>query len=176
MILAAVAIVVAAAVVAKLIRSLRGPRPDAGRNTVVKLASRPTRLVARYRYQAGQVWTYRNRPGEKASRLTILKVDPSGNGNIVHVHVSRVVIENSAAPHGKSTFITHMPFTEEAIDQSVLQLVDQTEQLPPFEEGYATWKEQADKNNAGVFAIGVAKAIDGIATAFKGDRRAAERL
>jgi hypothetical protein len=86
-----------------------------------------------------------------------------------------VTVINPAAPQGKSTFISHMPFTEEAIDQSVLQLVDQREQLPRFEEGYATWKEQADKGKAGVFTIRVAEAIEGIASAFKRNRRAANR-
>ncbi|MDB5290125.1 MAG: hypothetical protein JWL69_1366 [Phycisphaerales bacterium] len=148
---------------------------SAAQNTVVKVPSRGTPPAMKLKYQAGQVWTYRTRPGEKASRLTIVKVEPHGDGTAVHVHISRVSIINPAAPKGKSTFISHMPFAEEAIDRSVLQLVDQSEKLPAFEEGYATWKEQADKGKAGVFTIRVAEAIEGIASAFKGNRRAANR-
>ncbi|MDB5172486.1 MAG: hypothetical protein JWN51_1259 [Phycisphaerales bacterium] len=129
----------------------------------------------RLKYQAGQVWTYRTRPGEKGSRLTIVKIEPYGGGTAVHVYISGVAIVNPAAPKGKSTFISHMPFTEEAIDKSVLQLVDQSEQLPRFEEGYATWKEQADQGKAGVFNVSVAEAIEGVAGAFKGNRRTANR-
>jgi hypothetical protein len=170
------AVSVGVAVIAMLVQLLRKPRsrsaaPGAG----IAVVTRPTSPATRPKFQPGQVWTYRTRPGEKASRLTILRVEPYGSGTAVHVYVSGVSIINPAAPKGKSTFISHMPFTEEAIDKSVLQLVDQSEQLPRFEEGYATWKEQADQGKAGVFTVGVAEAIEGIAGAFKGNRRTASR-
>lgn len=78
-----------------------------------------------------------------------------------------VSIQNSAAPDGRSTFISHMPFAEEAIDHSVTQLIEQKQELPDFEEGYATWKEHAEQGSAGVFTIPVAQAIEGIEKAFQ---------
>lgn len=118
-------------------------------------------------YKPGQVYTYRTRPSEKKSLLTILKVELYGAGTVVHVHISGVSIQNSEAPDGVSTFISHMPFAQQAVDQSVTQLVDQKPQLPDYEEAYAKWKEQAERRKAGVFTLPVAQAIDGIEKAFQ---------
>ncbi len=122
---------------------------------------------SRPNYKPGQVYTYRTRPSEKKSLLTILKVEPYGAGTVVHVYISDVAIQNSDAPDGVSTFISHMPFAQQAVDQSVTQLVDQKPQLPDYEEAYASWKEQAERRKAGVFMIPVAQAIDGIEKAFQ---------
>ncbi len=86
---------------------------------------------------------------------------------IVHIYISALAIRNPAVPDGVSTFISHMPFAEQALDHSVTQMVEQKTQLPSYEEGYADWKRQADQGKAGVFTIPVAQAIDGIEKAFQ---------
>ena len=118
------------------------------------------------KYKVGQVWTYKNRPGEGNSRLTIVRVEPFGQAIVVHVHISGLAVPNPQAPHGQTSVIAHMPFAEAAIDASVAQLVEHVEQLPDFQDGYKMWKTEADAGKAGIFTITVAQAIDGITSAF----------
>lgn len=124
------------------------------------------RARMRPKFRVGQVWTYKTRPHEAASRLTIVRTEWFGRGNAVHVHVSDLSIQNPGSPTGISTFITHMPFAEQALQESVIQRVGQARPLPDFEGAYVAWKKKADAKRAGVFTIGVAEAIDGIERAF----------
>lgn len=39
------------------------------------------------KYEPGQVWSYHTRPGEEASRLTVLRVEPYGKPGDLAVHV-----------------------------------------------------------------------------------------
>lgn len=59
--------------------------------------------------QAGQVWTYRTRPGEEQSRLQVLVAgtDPTF-GEVVHVRVDDVQVANPAAAQGYATWIGHV--------------------------------------------------------------------
>ena len=112
------------------------------------------------KYQPGQVWTYRTRPGEEASRLTILKVEPYGKtGNAVHVRINGVKINNPQVVGGVSTEIGHLPFAEAVIDKCVVKLESSGAAVSHRLEGYDTWKEQADKGKAGVFTVTVVEAI-----------------
>ena len=133
-------------------------------------SSAPAR--ARRNYEPGQIWSYKTRPTETASRLTIVKVEPYEDGLAVHVHISGLLIRNPAAPSGVSTFIAHMPFAREAIDASVVRLMSKRQRLPSYEEGYVAWKQQAERGKAGVFTIPVAEAIEGIERAFSSPQRA----
>ena len=116
------------------------------------------------KYQAGQVWTYKTRPGEEASRLTVLKVVPYGKGNAVHVCVEGVSIDNPNAPGSRITQIGHIPLAEDALDKSVVKCVASCSVVSL--DGYNTWKEQADKGKAGVFTVTLAEAITVIESVF----------
>lgn len=121
------------------------------------------------KYQAGQVWTYKTRPGEEASRLTIVKVEPYGNdGTAVHVHVSGLSIKAPNSPGGRMTFVSHLPFAEATIEKCLVHLESENTDLPDYQEGYSMWKEQADKGEAGVFTISVAEALNAIEGAVSG--------
>lgn len=112
------------------------------------------------KYQPGQVWTYHNRQGEDKSRLTILHLDADPKlGTIVHVAIADVSIKNPQAPGGASTEIQHLPFSEEAVDRSVLEQVG-TRPLPDFQEGYDDWREAFDHGQGGIWTITAAEAID----------------
>ena len=103
------------------------------------------------RYAAGQVWKYRHRPGEDGSRITILRIDTEPvYGNIVHIAVNGLSIQSPQAPEGYIRAMSHLPFAEDAIDQSVTELVE-TLPEPPATEGYAVWREAFEKGEAGVF-------------------------
>jgi hypothetical protein len=113
------------------------------------------------RFQTGQVWSYRTRAGEEDSRLTVVKVeDHERLGTLVHIRVDGVAQKNPHAPDGVSRVIHHMPFTEEALGRSVVELVAADAPVPAtFQEGYGIWKEAFDRDKAGVFTITVAEAI-----------------
>ena len=113
------------------------------------------------KYKPGQVWSYKTRPKEESSRITILKVEPHANlGDIVHIRVSDVKMQSPAAPDGLAKVIHHSPFAEEAIDASVVELLAEDVELPDFAEGYDLWRESFDKGEAGVFTIPVAQSIE----------------
>ena len=113
------------------------------------------------KFATGQVWCYSTRPGEPASRITVVRVDDDEDyGNIIHIHVSDVDIPNLSAPGGKTTFIAHLPYTEEALENSVSELESQTQALPDYEEGYRLWRQAFDRGEAGAFEIPVSQAVE----------------
>ncbi len=96
------------------------------------------------RYQAGQVWTYHTRPGEEASRLVLLKVDPHETlGHIIHVRVEGVSFAVANAPSLETGVIPFLPFTEEAINRSVINLITSRPELPDFTDEYERWSQAA---------------------------------
>jgi hypothetical protein len=107
-------------------------------------------------YAAGQRWTYRSREQDAGSTLVIGSVQKRLlKSTIVHVMVDGVVCATSADP----IVISHMPFSKQAIDASVIELVETgVEAGPQFEEGIATWRE----HNGGVFDLTVAEAVDAV--------------
>lgn len=110
------------------------------------------------KYKPGQVWSYKTRPGEESSRLTILEVETHAKaGILVHVRVSNVKIKK---PDGQIDVIEHLPCAAESLDQSEVELVDENVEVPDFAEGYKLWKEAFDKGQAGVFAVPIAKSIE----------------
>ena len=132
----------------------------------VKRAPGSSSKKAGRHFEPGQIWTYKTRPGERPSRLTILRIEPYRDDTAVHVQVSGLRIRNPAAPDGLSTYITHIPFAERAVNASVLRLVAQGQRLPDFEDGYNEWRRQSEAGRAGIFETSIAEAIDGIEAAF----------
>ena len=85
------------------------------------------------KYEPGQVWRYKNRPGEDASRVIVGKIEHHGvAGNLVHVQVIDVAMKVPASPDGVARILHHSPFTEAAIDQSVTELVAEERRLANF--------------------------------------------
>lgn len=112
------------------------------------------------KYQVGETWKYKPRPGEEGSVLTIVRVESSPNfGVIVHISLAGLHIQNAHSPHGTSGEIAHMPFSEAAIDKSVTSLVNTTSALPHFEDGYREWRTAFDQGKGGVFTITIAEAV-----------------
>ena len=113
------------------------------------------------KYIPGQVWTYHTREGEEASRATVVRVDEDRElGVIVHVYISDVEIRTPEATDGVHRAVTHMPFTEEAMDESVLELEQRDSPLPDYAEGYEIWAEAHAQGEAGMFDCPLAEAIE----------------
>ena len=116
------------------------------------------------KYQVGQVWSYHTRPGEEKSRLLILKVEEIENKEarvLVHVYVGNVSVRSMVPA------VPHMVFSEDAIDNSVIELLGHTSSLPDFRLLYDTWRKNFDKSHIGVLDLTVAEAIDVIENIIK---------
>lgn len=111
-------------------------------------------------FKPGQVWSYKTRPGEEGSVLTVVKVDSTPKlGNIVSVYVEGVTVPNPVHPDKPNHDITHMPFTEKALKDSVTRLIRTDASLPGYEEGYEEWKSAFEAGQGGVFTESVSKAV-----------------
>ena len=104
----------------------------------------------------GQVWQYDNRQGEEASTITVLKIDELDNDAIIHIRIDNIVIGN------EQEYLPHLPFSAEAIMESVSGFIKHIDEIPEFEEGYLYWKEQFDAGKAGYWSVPVKEAIDAI--------------
>jgi len=118
------------------------------------------------KYKVGQKWAYEAREGEKDSYLIILKIDQDAKlGNIIHIALRGLKIKNRRSPEGVSEKVDHMPFSEEALQNSGLKLLKEKTELPDFDEGYQIWRKDFDAGRAGVYSITVAEAVKVIETA-----------
>jgi hypothetical protein len=116
------------------------------------------------KYQVGETWSYRTRPGEEGSFVTVLKVESSpATGVIVHLRVDGLRIDNPASPDGVSETIGHMPLAEQAVDASVTARLSGGAPVVGPDEGYWEWRRAFEAGEAGVWTVTVAEAVDSIA-------------
>ena len=115
------------------------------------------------RFRPGQVWAFKTPENQPNAKLTILRVENAGKvGNVIHIALSGV-------SYGKGqTNISHLPFAESAIDQSVTTLERESGPVPDFSEGYRLWREAFDSGKGGVFTITVAEAFEAMTGAIRG--------
>jgi hypothetical protein len=114
-------------------------------------------------FAPGQVWTYRTRPGEAASRAVVCRVDADTSaGAVVHVQVEGVAIRNPDADGGVSTIAGHLPLTAAALRESVVELRPEPGACPGFEDAHAAWSAALAAGRAGAFRVGVAEALDAL--------------
>jgi hypothetical protein len=127
---------------------------------LVRVKSSPARLkeVTDSKFAPGQVWSYKTRPGEENSTLTVLRIESDGNKTIVHIAIENVRMRNCTGGPEPDKF-EHMPFAREALDQSVVSMLKKTK-VPDYEAGYSEWRKGWDAGKAGVYTISVAAALD----------------
>ena len=116
------------------------------------------KVVTDPKYQPGQVWRYKTRPGEERSTLTVLRVEAVGAKRIVHIRVDNIRLKNCFGGEEPNK-IEHMPFSREALDQSVIAKV-RTVPVPDFESGYAEWRTAWDGGKAGFYTVTVSEAVE----------------
>lgn len=110
--------------------------------------------------QQGQVWSYKTRPGDSSSTLTVLKIEQYKDlGRVVHIRVDRIEITNPLKGN-VVTDIPHLPFKESAVQKSVTKLIHQSPSVPEFQEGYDTWKAAYLQGRAGAFETTVSATLD----------------
>ena len=129
--------------------------------TLVMLGVLMTQKAVGCDYSVGQIWAYKTRVGEEASRVTIAKIDDEEvYGCIYHIYVDRLQIRNHHLATGVQTELHHAPVNEETLDKSVTKLVGIEKALPDISEGYTVWREPFEQGDAGVFNISVAEIIN----------------
>jgi len=112
-------------------------------------------------YEVGQIWAYKTRPGEEASRLYICRIDRHEKiGRIFHIFVDGLKIKNDRVESGCQQDLPHAPVDASTLDASVTALLDTVDDVPDVSEGYETWKEDFDTGEGGVFNIPVARIIE----------------
>jgi len=121
------------------------------------LAGVPTHSVQEKHLQVGQEWQFEGRPADPDPTLIIVRIEELPTlGEVVHVSVRGVRINNPRVAGGFSDNLPHMPFSRAAIQRSVTKLVHDSVALPSYEAGYEQWK----KAHGGVFTISVREALD----------------
>ena len=112
------------------------------------------------RFQVGQIWQYRVRPVDPQSTLQIVTVDLLHEKEVaVHVQVRGLNMKSSPTKPEEG-IASHLPFSEEALEASVTNLLYQVSPLPDdFEEGYEMWREAFLEGKAGIFSVPVAEVI-----------------
>ena len=111
-------------------------------------------------FSVGQIWEYKTRATELGSKVTILKIDFLNDQEIIHIYVGGLKLKNPQSSTGYGEDISHMPISPDALKESVTELVNQTESLPNFEEGYEIWREAFDSGKAGIFTISVKECVE----------------
>jgi len=108
------------------------------------------------KYVAGQIWSYKTRPEESASTITILRVESLEKlGTVVHVRINDVHLKNCQGT-SELNMIAHAPFARDAIDRSVSRRLKSESELPNFKEGYEAWRSAC----GGAYTISIAEMLD----------------
>lgn len=106
--------------------------------------------------EPGQVWTYKD-AAPPSSRVIVGRIDKELDGTtIVSISVTDAPIRTKEAPFQT---ISHLPFAEHVLQQSLQQKVGHTSVSSGFAEGYRLWREAYDNGEGGVFTISVAQAV-----------------
>ena len=100
--------------------------------------------------QVGQVWSYDTRPKDAGSLLKIQKISQKDGQPVYHISLIGVRVG------GKSIDVHHMPFTAEALNESINRLVADPGRFPDAEDAIAQWR----KADGGVFTIRVKSATE----------------
>jgi hypothetical protein len=116
-------------------------------------------------FQVGDEWTYQTRPGEGLSTFIVTKIDQTTideqEQTIIHIMVTDLEMEHPDG--GLVTAVPHLPFTETALNRSALQPFDIIDPLPEDAlRTYENWRERYLRNDASVFEVTIAHALDDI--------------
>ncbi len=110
--------------------------------------------------EIGQIWAYETREKDQGSTLTILKIEKVKDTIIVHISIDGVNLNTPKSDRVYERIIGHLPIEEKSLHSSLTSLVDKTNELPDFQEGYDMWKEAFDSGEGGFFTISVAMCVE----------------
>ena len=106
-------------------------------------------------FEAGQVWSYKTRPGDEDSIVAIRSIEETSDGDAIF-HVS---IQGIRLPEGSSqetVDVNHCPMSLQAFEDSVVELIGDVRWPRSFLEAYKSWKE----SEGGIFTTNLATISD----------------
>jgi hypothetical protein len=128
-----------------------------------------SRKEATSSYREGQVWGYQTRHCDEQSYLIIVKVDAApGPNDVVHISVEGVRIMDPHNGRLAVRTIGHIPISEEALSESVTEMLGVTTRFPDFHEGYEHWLSERNNSRAGYYTAPVAEIVEMIAQVMEG--------
>jgi len=101
-------------------------------------------------FEVGQLWTCKAPDNEKLHNLLVVSAEELDEQKIVGI----AVVDSEM---GDSPF---MPFSQQAIEDSVLDLVQSNIDIADFVEGYEYWKELFIEGEAGVYNLSVDEVLN----------------
>ena len=112
-------------------------------------------LVSDSKFAPGQVWSYKTRPGEEGSTITILRIEETPKlGTIVHVRIDGIHFSNCTGGPSPS-LIQHAPISRAALEASVIAKLTSVPRVPDYAAGYQDWLVHC----GGVYTIPVDRVI-----------------
>jgi hypothetical protein len=85
--------------------------------------------------KVGDIWAYKNRPGEDGSTLTILKIEHYPKlGKVVHIRVNGFRMINPVTGN-EFNDMPHLPFQAKALERSITHRIGETAEIPDFNQG-----------------------------------------
>lgn len=118
-------------------------------------------------FDVGQLWSYRTRPGEEDSRVYIARVDRDfGSKAIYHLYIDGLKLKNPMLEGGVQDHLVHVPVSKEALEASVISLIQSDVTPPDISEGYVIWREAFLNGQAGVFTISLQQIVQYIEDQF----------
>jgi len=103
--------------------------------------------------------TYRLTGFDPESTVTICHVDESSIGTIYHVRLDGLRIPHPYAPGGVVSAISHMPFSESALLESLGSLITDQGEAEGWEEAYSEWKVAFELGEASIWELPVYDAL-----------------
>jgi hypothetical protein len=109
-------------------------------------------------FAVGQVWAYKTRDGEEASRLVIDKVEEDVRlGQIFHISVTGLEIRVGGSIFTRA--LPHLPVSLKTLKLSCTKLIEQSVPNPDYLPGYSAWRQAFDAGHAGIYTISVADIV-----------------
>lgn len=108
-------------------------------------------------FRVGQIWSYDTRQGESNSTLTIVSVENDKNyGVIVGAFINNIKIVD----FGEGGNIKFIPFSKEALKNSVTRIKGFSNNLPDYRDSYKKWRKLFDAKGCKIINLPVKQAID----------------
>ena len=108
------------------------------------------------RFREGQLWSIKSASQENA-KIIIGRIEDWNGQSVVHISVIDLIIPKGLQGAGQPMRISHMPFENNALVDSVSTLIaDQVPPAPGFDEGLKLWR--SDKK-AGIYAVSLSTAL-----------------
>ncbi|MEO3431161.1 hypothetical protein AAFN88_20065 [Pelagibius sp. CAU 1746] len=131
---------------------------------LLQLLALPAEAAA---FDVGQVWSYRTRPGEEASRIYIARVDRDfGAKPIFHLYIDGLKLKNPMLETNVQDHLVHVPVSQEALEASVIAMTQDGVIPPDISEGYIVWREAFEQGRAGVFTMSLQQVVQYIEDQF----------